>query len=37
MKRVNKIVTACAAAALLTLTIGVAAQDFNSQERTFMT
>jgi hypothetical protein len=37
MKRVNKIVTACAAAVLLTLTISVAAQDFNSQERTFMT
>ena len=37
MKRVNTIVTACAAAVLLTLSIGVAAQDFNSQERTFMT
>ena len=37
MKRVNKIVTAVAAAALLTLTIGVAAQDFNSSERSFLT
>src|SRR5687768_378418 len=37
MKRVTKIVTACAAAALLTLTISVAAQDFNTHERSFLT
>jgi hypothetical protein len=38
MKRVTKLVTACAAAALLTLTIGVAgAQDFNPLEKTILT
>ncbi len=37
MKRVNTFVTACAAAALLTLSIGVGAQDFNSSERSFLT
>lgn len=38
MKRVTKLVTACAAAALLTLTISVAgAQDFNPSEKTFLT
>ena len=37
MKRVTTIVTACAAAVLLTLPIGVAAQDFNPSERTFLT
>jgi hypothetical protein len=37
MKRVNKIVTACAVAVLMTLGISVGAQDFNSSERSFLT
>jgi hypothetical protein len=37
MKRVTNIFAACAAAVVLTLGISVGAQDFNSQERTFMT
>jgi hypothetical protein len=37
MKRVITIATACVAALLVALTIGVAAQDFNPQEKTFLT
>ena len=37
MKRVMTLATACIAALLVAFTIGVAAQDFNPQEKTFLT
>jgi hypothetical protein len=37
MKRVTTIATACVAATLLALSVSAGAQDFNSQERTFLT
>lgn len=37
MKRVNMIATACATAMLAVLTLNVAAQDFNQNERTYLT
>lgn len=37
MKRVKPIATACATALLAVLTLNVAAQDFNTNERTFLT
>jgi len=37
MKRVTSIAAACVAALVLTLSVSVGAQDFNTQERTFLT